>query len=80
MKMDSNKSFRMRQITEDFSPMEGVGNMADAMLVFACGLIDGTVRPAPNPRFRIGRVHDRICFDLRYIVPNDLEGHKTHLN
>ena len=39
MKMDSNKSFRMRQITEDFSPMEGVGNMADAMLVFACGLL-----------------------------------------
>ena len=24
---------------EDFSPMEGVGNMADAMLVFACGLL-----------------------------------------
>ncbi|MBQ3322733.1 MAG: DUF2149 domain-containing protein [Firmicutes bacterium] len=23
----------------DFNPMEGVGNMADAMLVFACGLI-----------------------------------------
>ena len=39
MKMDSNKSFRMRQISEDFSPREGVGNMADAMLVFACGLL-----------------------------------------
>ena len=24
---------------ENFSPMEGVGNMADAMLVFACGLL-----------------------------------------
>ena len=24
---------------EDFSPMEGVGNMADAMLVFACGIL-----------------------------------------
>lgn len=24
---------------EDFSPMEGVGNLADAMLVFACGLL-----------------------------------------
>ena len=24
---------------EEFNPMEGVGNMADAMLVFACGLL-----------------------------------------
>ena len=24
---------------EEFNPMEGVGNLADAMLVFACGLI-----------------------------------------
>lgn len=39
MKMDSNKSFRMKELGEDFSPMEGVGNMADAMLVFACGLL-----------------------------------------
>ena len=29
----------MRRRGEDFSPMEGVGNMADVMLVFACGLI-----------------------------------------
>ena len=40
MRMDQNgKDFRMKQLTEDFSPMEGVGNMADAMLVFACGLL-----------------------------------------
>ena len=40
MKMDEGgKSFRMKQLSEDFSPMEGVGNMADAMLVFACGLL-----------------------------------------
>ena len=30
---------RVEHKQEDFSPMEGVGNMADAMLVFACGLI-----------------------------------------
>ncbi len=30
---------RVSRKPEDFSPMEGVGNMADAMLVFACGLI-----------------------------------------
>ena len=29
----------MRRMDNDFNPMEGVGNMADAMLVFACGLI-----------------------------------------
>ena len=36
-----NKTGRLRtkKKTEDFSPMEGLGNMADAMLVFACGLI-----------------------------------------
>lgn len=30
---------RVNRKTEDFSPMEGVGNMADAMLVFACGIL-----------------------------------------
>ena len=30
---------RVGRKPEDFSPMEGVGNMADAMLVFACGLL-----------------------------------------
>ena len=39
MRMDNGKSFRMKELSEDFSPMEGVGNMADAMLVFACGLL-----------------------------------------
>ena len=36
-----NKSgrLRIRRKTEDSSPMEGLGNMADAMLVFACGLL-----------------------------------------
>lgn len=39
MRMDEGRGFRMKELTEDFSPMEGVGNMADAMLVFACGLL-----------------------------------------
>ncbi len=30
---------RVVRTPENFSPMEGVGNMADAMLVFACGLL-----------------------------------------
>lgn len=30
---------RVRRKQEEFSPMEGVGNMADAMLVFACGIL-----------------------------------------
>lgn len=28
-----------RRQVDDFSPMDGLGNMADAMLVFACGLL-----------------------------------------
>ena len=40
MRMDAgSKNFRMKELTEEFSPMEGVGNMADAMLVFACGML-----------------------------------------
>ena len=31
-------SLRTVRKPEEFNPMEGVGNMADAMLVFACGL------------------------------------------
>ena len=30
---------RAARKTEEINPMEGVGNMADAMLVFACGLV-----------------------------------------
>ena len=30
---------RVNRKRDDFSPMEGVGNMADAMLVFACGIL-----------------------------------------
>lgn len=39
MRLRNNKSLRRRYTDEDFSPMEGVGNMADAMLVFACGIL-----------------------------------------
>ena len=34
-----NGRLRVQHREDDFSPMDGVGNMADAMLVFACGLI-----------------------------------------
>lgn len=39
MKMNNGKDFRMKNLSDEFNPMEGVGNMADAMLVFACGLL-----------------------------------------
>lgn len=40
MRLNQGKGrLRRTRKAEDFSPMEGVGNMADAMLVFACGLI-----------------------------------------
>lgn len=39
MSLRSKGRLRTSHKTEDFSPMDGLGNMADAMLVFACGLI-----------------------------------------
>ena len=40
MKVVGNRGrLRAGKKPEDFSPMEGVGNMADAMLVFACGVL-----------------------------------------
>ena len=39
MRLDKGKGLRREYRDEDFSPMEGVGNMADAMLVFACGIL-----------------------------------------
>ncbi|MBQ0041064.1 MAG: DUF2149 domain-containing protein [Clostridiales bacterium] len=40
MRLSGKKGrLRVQHREDDFSPMEGVGNMADAMLVFACGLI-----------------------------------------
>ncbi|MBE6045706.1 MAG: DUF2149 domain-containing protein [Clostridiales bacterium] len=37
--VNGRNRLRRNRKTETFSPMEGIGNMADAMLVFACGLI-----------------------------------------
>lgn len=39
MRLNNTRGLRRKHKEDDFSPMEGVGNMADAMLVFACGLI-----------------------------------------
>lgn len=39
MRLNRDRSLRIKHKDDDFSPMEGVGNMADAMLVFACGIL-----------------------------------------
>ena len=40
MRLDNQRGrLRVNRKRDDFSPMEGVGNMADAMLVFACGIL-----------------------------------------
>lgn len=57
---------RVAHKTEDFSPMEGVGNMADAMLVFACGILlalimswnvdvtdSGEIQQAPETKYEV---------------------------
>ena len=72
MRMDDNSGkLRMKQMTEDFSPMEGVGNMADAMLVFACGLLlaliiswnvdvseTGEITKAPEVKYEVDNIGD----------------------
>lgn len=74
MRMDQKgTSFRMKQLSEDFSPMEGVGNMADAMLVFACGLLlaliiswnvdvseTGEITKQPDARYEVENIGDVI--------------------
>lgn len=40
MRISSRKGrLRVTHKEDDFNPMEGLGNLADAMLVFACGLL-----------------------------------------
>lgn len=40
MRINKNKGrLRRAKRIEDLNPMDGVGNMADAMLVFACGIL-----------------------------------------
>ena len=39
MRLNKKRGLRTQYRDDDFSPMEGVGNMADAMLVFACGIL-----------------------------------------
>ncbi len=36
---DSNSSFRRAKVNHSVDPMSSMGNMADVMLVFACGLM-----------------------------------------
>lgn len=74
MKMDPKKgTFRMKELSEDFSPMEGVGNMADAMLVFACGLLlaliiswnvnvseTGEITQSPEVKYEVENIGDTI--------------------
>ena len=74
MRMDpKNGSFRMKELSEDFSPMEGVGNMADAMLVFACGLLlaliiswnvnvseTGEITQQPNVKYEVENIGETV--------------------
>lgn len=40
MRLSARKGrLRVQHKQDDFNPMEGLGNLADAMLVFACGLL-----------------------------------------
>lgn len=62
---------------EDFSPMEGVGNMADAMLVFACGLLlalilswhvnvseNGEISAGSSPTYEISGVDGTVTQEI----------------
>lgn len=39
MSLRSKRNLRAYRKQEDFNPMDGMANLADVMLVFACGLI-----------------------------------------
>lgn len=39
MSLRSKRNLRVARKSEDFNPMEGMSNLADVMLVFACGLL-----------------------------------------
>ena len=71
MKLSGNRGIlRVQRRQEDFSPMEGVGNMADAMLVFACGMsvalilswnVDVTsegVQKAPETKYEVDSIEE----------------------
>ena len=89
MRMDDNSGkFRMKQMTEDFSPMEGVGNMADAMLVFACGLLlaliiswnvdvseTGEITKAPEVKYEVDNIGDSTEQDAEKTVKYLQNGH-----
>ena len=85
MRMDNGgRNFRMKELSEDFSPMEGVGNMADAMLVFACGLLlaliiswnvdvseTGEITKQPAVKYEVENIGDSVEEDAD--VTEDLE-------
>lgn len=71
MRLSNNKGrLRVQHREDDFSPMEGVGNLADAMLVFACGLIvalmlswnvnvtDEGIQKSPENRYEVENIDD----------------------
>ena len=73
MKLDHSRGrLRRSPKNEDFSPMEGVGNMADAMLVFACGILlalimswnvdvseEGVIGENPQTKYEVEGIDDQ---------------------
>ena len=43
MSLRSKRGLRRRKFEEDFDPMSSMGNLADVMLVFACGLLQALI-------------------------------------
>jgi len=73
---DRKGRLRVQHREDDFSPMEGVGNMADAMLVFACGLIvalilswnvdvtDQGIQKIPDTKYEVDNIDDNVSEEV----------------
>lgn len=66
----SNSRGKLRVVhkTEEFSPMEGVGNMADCMLVFALGILLALIISWNVDLSEEGEIGQ--SFDTKYEVEN----------
>ena len=86
MKLDRSRRGRLRVASkqDDFSPMEGVGNLADVMLVFACGLLlalimswnvdvdeNGTIGENPQTKYEVEGIDEHA--DTLIEDQNDLQ-------
>ena len=82
MSLRGKRSLRRRRFEEDFDPMSSMGNMADCMLVLACGLllalmihwnvdVEQAAQQMPDTKYEVLELHEDGTTNFNNIIWKD---------